>query len=74
MKHAYVILDNDNPLYVAETERVAEDAIDRELGNIEFNIRRANGDDEDMIQRKLAEHHLHFVMVPYVVALTRRSN
>jgi hypothetical protein len=73
MKHGYVVLDNDNPLYIAATEREAEDAIDRELGNIEFNIRRANGDDEDMIQKKLIEHHLHWVMVPYV-ALTRRSN
>lgn len=73
MKHAYVVMDNDYPLFVAESEREAEDTVDRELNRIETTVRIANGNDEELIQQKLTEHHLHWVMVPFVSPHQRRS-
>lgn len=68
MKHGFVILDNDTPLLIATSAAQAETACDDERRRIVNLVRRANPDEsEEEVQRKLDQHHVHYVMIPFVL-------
>ena len=79
MKHAYVVFDNDAPLFVCTSKEQAEGVLLTERQRLRQAMLKVDGslspvqqaEERKRAEEQLSSHYLHYYLVPF--ALTDRS-